>query len=94
MGAASIVLPQQLDGTSSAALRASLLDARGGPIVLDGSGVTRFGALGLQVLLSGARTWADDGHAFQLLDASPALSQGLRLLGASIETGVDQGAAS
>ncbi len=94
MNPACIALPQQLDGTSAASLRNSLLDVRGTPVVLDGSGVTRFGALGLQVLLAGARTWADDACSFDLVEPSPALVQGLRLLGATFATGAVTGTES
>ncbi|MFZ4607430.1 MAG: STAS domain-containing protein [Caulobacter sp.] len=94
MGPTIITLPQQLDGATAAALRASLLAARGGPVALDGSGVTRFGALGLQVLLAAARTWSEDTFAFELSDPSPALEQGLRQLGATPALTAADGAAT
>ena len=84
MGPTIIALPPQLDGTSAASLQARLLAVRGRPVALDGARVTRLGALGLQVLLAGARTWAEDALDYALTDPSPALSQGLRQLGATL----------
>lgn len=94
MGPTIIPLPPQLDGASAAALRTALLAARGGPVALDGAAVTRFGALGLQVLLAGARTWTEDAFAFELTDPSPALEQGLRQLGATVALTAADGAAT
>ncbi|CAN1572586.1 SpoIIAA Anti-anti-sigma regulatory factor (antagonist of anti-sigma factor) [Caulobacteraceae bacterium] len=89
-----IALPAQLDGTTAGPLRGALLAARGRPVRLDGAAVTRFGALGLQVLLSAARTWRADGQPFDLVEPSPALNQGLRQLGAEATLIADHGAAT
>ena len=94
MGPLILNLPPQLDGTSAADLRDRLLAARGQPVRLDGAGVTRFGALGLQVLLAAARTWREDGQAFDILETSPALQEGLRQLGAATALTADHGAAA
>jgi chemotaxis protein CheX len=76
-----IVLPETLDMRSAQSLRDQLTAARGAPADLDGSGVRRLGALGLQLLLSAERQWRADGHDFRLVDPSPDLRAGLKLLG-------------
>jgi len=78
---APIVLPETLDMRAAQPLRDQLLAARGADAQLDGSGVRRLGALGLQVLMAAERQWRADGHALSLIDPSPDLVAGLKLLG-------------
>ena len=77
------VLSPVLDSAAAQALTPALQERRGGDIWLDGSQVEKIGALSLQVLLSAHRTWATDGHAFSLADASPPLALALRQFGAA-----------
>ncbi|MDY6923128.1 MAG: STAS domain-containing protein [Pseudomonadota bacterium] len=69
---AALTLPAVLDIQSAEALRAQLLEHRGQPLAVDGSGVERLGGLCLQVLMSAMRTWAEDGHPFVVSPASGA----------------------
>jgi chemotaxis protein CheX len=81
-GPEPLPLPAVMDLKAAAPLRAALLDRRGGALELDGSEVERIGGLCLQVLLAAETTWRADGHAFAVIRPSPALEEGLRLLGA------------
>ncbi len=81
MSAVQISLPETLDMRAAQPLRDQLIAARGAPAELDGSGVRRLGALGLQVLLAAERQWQADGHALRLVEPSPDLLAGLKLLG-------------
>lgn len=78
----TVVLPPVLGMSEAGALRDELLAARGQMLDLDGSGVSRLGGLGLQVLLSAHVTWRQDGQRLRLLQPSDALRQGLELTGA------------
>ena len=76
-----IALPETLDMRPAQSLRDQLTAARGAPATLDGSAVRRLGALGLQVLLAAERQWQADGQSLNLVDPSPDLRAGLKLLG-------------
>lgn len=76
-----IALPETLDMRAAQPLRDQLMAARGAKVELDGSGVRRMGALGLQVLLAAERQWRADGHELRLINPSPDLLAGLKLLG-------------
>ena len=78
-----ISLPAVLDLNAASPLRASLLEHRGEPLCIDASQVSRLGGLCLQVLLSAARTWADDGRNFEITPRSAAFDEALTLFGAS-----------
>ena len=76
-------LPPVLDLNAAAPLRLSLLEQRGQAVTLDAGSVQRVGGLCLQVLLSSARTWGDDGHTFEIAPRSAAFDEALALFGAS-----------
>lgn len=76
-----VTLPESLDLRAAQPLRDQLLATRGASVELDGSGVRRLGALGLQVLLAAERQWQADGQSLRLVDPSPDLLAGLKLLG-------------
>jgi len=78
----ALVLPAHLDLAAAAPLKAALLARRGGDLTLDGSSVSRLGALCLQVLLAAAATWRSDGRAFEVSSPSPGLEEGLLRMGA------------
>ena len=69
-GAATVVLPSVIDLKAVAPLHQALLAARGRPLSVDASGVSRLGALGLQVLMSARATWAEDGQSFAVVQPS------------------------
>lgn len=83
MSDAVLKLPASVDAATAAAVRAELLERRGADLTVDASEVRRFGGLGLQLLLAGARAWASDGRAFRIADPSPAFTEALRLTGAA-----------
>jgi len=78
-----LILAPVLDLNAAAPLRATLLEHRGEPLSLDASHVQRLGGLCLQVLLSAARTWADDGRIFEIAPRSAAFDEALALFGAA-----------
>jgi chemotaxis protein CheX len=75
-------LPSALDLAAAAPLLQELRDRRGGPLTVDGSNVQRLGGLCLQVLLAAKEAWRADGCDFRL-QASDAMAQGLRQMGAN-----------
>jgi anti-anti-sigma regulatory factor len=77
-----VPLPAQLDQKAAQALAETLLAARGRPVRLDGAAVQRLGGQSLQVLLAGARAWAEDGLGFVIAPCSSELGAGLALFGA------------
>jgi chemotaxis protein CheX len=79
---AVLMLADCLDLTAATPLARDLLAASGAPIALDGSAVRRIGGQCLQVLLAGQAAWAADGMAFEVVNPSPELTDGLALMGA------------
>lgn len=77
-----IVLPSTLDQrTLDAAREEALAAIPQGPLVFDGSGVTRVGTVGIQFLMSAARSATDAGQSFSLIAPSPALAEAIATLG-------------
>lgn len=83
-GEVKIVLGSVLDIRAASGLHRELLDRRGTPLRVDGAEVERIGGQCAAVLLSAARSWAADGQPFVLEGASPALREGLELLGLDV----------
>ena len=77
-----LALPAVMDIQAAEGLRGQLMDARGGPLALDGSAVERLGGLCLQVLLAAQRTWAADGHALVVDPVSEAFVEQWNAFGA------------
>lgn len=82
---AALVLVARLDLSAAKPLHAALLARRGGDLVLDAGGVTHLGALGLQLLLSAARSWRRAGHRLAILPRTPAFDDALRLFGVDLD---------
>ena len=78
---APIVLAESLDLTAAAPLAGALLAARGAPVSLNASGVTRLGAQCLQVLLASRQTWSIDGQPWEVVDPSPEFADAAALMG-------------
>lgn len=74
-------LPDKIDVAGARALSETLLARRGAPVTIDASAVQKIGALAVEVLLSGARQWSEDGHPFRVIEASDALTGALQGLG-------------
>jgi len=79
----AVTLPAQLDQKAAQELAETLLAARGRAVRLDGAAVQRLGGQSLQVLLAGARAWAEDGLGFVIAPCSAEFTAGLALLGAA-----------
>jgi len=77
----AISLSPVLDLNAAGPLRGILLERRGERVSLDASGVRRLGGLCLQVLLAGAKTWADDGQTFEIAPRSLAFDEALAQFG-------------
>src|SRR4051812_15595176 len=76
-------LPEIIDVEAAAQLVGDLLAYIGRPLTLDASEVRRLGGLGLQVLLSARKTWAEDRVALGLINPSPVFADTLELFGAT-----------
>lgn len=85
MSDTDFALPSALDTGSAAELAERLTALRGQPLTLDASGVSRVGALGLQVLLSARVTWARDGARFKIDRPSEALEAALARAGLQLD---------
>ena len=77
---AVFVLPPRLDTRAATGLAAALLERRGRPLRLDGSGVGFVGATCAQVLVAARASWRRDGQPFAVARGD-GLVEGLRALG-------------
>jgi chemotaxis protein CheX len=77
----SVCLAEILDLRAAAPLAIELLLFRGADIQIDASRVEKLGAQCLQVLLSAASTWHNDGATLDVVRMSPRFVEGLELLG-------------
>lgn len=82
--AITIPLPARLDHEGTRFLQAALREQRGRAIRLDAGKTILLGALALQLLLAAAREWRAAGHSFVVTPRSPAFTDDLMRLGASI----------
>ena len=80
-----VILEPVLGLTAAAALKSELLAHRGKPVQVDASNVQRLGGLCLQVLVAGARLWAEEGRPFSLTPRSEAFAHALNLFGATAQ---------
>ncbi|WP_378944778.1 STAS domain-containing protein [Mesorhizobium sp. ANAO-SY3R2] len=74
-------LPAVLDFRAATPLAEALLALRGTALTIDASRVERIGGQCLQVLLSAQKTWSADDAALSFTNLTPALVEGLRLMG-------------
>ncbi|WP_157017980.1 STAS domain-containing protein [Mesorhizobium xinjiangense] len=79
-----VTLPPVLDITQTTPLAAQLNACRGKDVVVDASNVERVGAQCIQVLLSAAATWAQDGAELIVSEPSAAFAEGLQSMGLEI----------
>lgn len=80
-----VALTGKPDHVSLAAFRDELLEHRGTALSVDVSGVERIGALALEVMMSAARQWKDDGTEFAVIGSSPVLDDICQDLGITPE---------
>jgi chemotaxis protein CheX len=74
-------LPDNLDLTAAAPLRAHLAALIGSPLDLDASAVQRVGGLSAQVLLAAAIAWKSQEHELRIVNPSQAFVEGMNMLG-------------
>ncbi|MEM6635038.1 MAG: STAS domain-containing protein [Pseudomonadota bacterium] len=77
----SIVLGQRLDFAAATPLERGLESALDEDFSVDASGVEHLGGLCLEILLSGAKSAAQGGRIFKLLDPSTAFLEALNVFG-------------
>lgn len=65
-------LPEHLDVAGARSVHEDLLGLRGRAVSIDAEAVRKAGALGLEVLLSAARQWREDGLPFRVAPTSEA----------------------
>lgn len=85
-----MTLPASLPGETAAHVADAILGARSHPLRLDAAAVERIDTPCLQVLLSAASLWREDGMTMKFAGTSPVLESNLGTLGltvADFETG-------
>lgn len=80
----TLALTSRVDLSQIASLAAQLRAHQGADLVIDASGVTHFGALGLQLLASAARTWRSAGNRLFITPRSPAFDDALAQMGVGL----------
>lgn len=78
-------LPDRIDRNGARMVMQAILGAQGDDLALDGAAVRMIGTPGVQVLLSAARQWAQDGRRLTLDPVSQDLAQALDRLGLSVD---------
>ena len=83
MTKAVVHLSERLDMQNARPLAAAILDQAGQDLELDASNVAHFGALGIQVVRSAAKSWARSGHSLVISGLSNDCADQIQLLGFS-----------
>lgn len=78
---AELALAPILDIRAATPLHRDILERCGAPLRIDASAVERIGAQCAAILLAAGRQWEADGHALHLDGVSPAMRDGLTVLG-------------
>ncbi|HTO32777.1 MAG TPA: STAS domain-containing protein [Pararhizobium sp.] len=81
----SLSLAPVLDLNEANALHGKLMGLRGNAIVIDASSVERIGALCVQVLMAGAKSWEEDKQSFTFAKVSDAFTKTTQLIGVNID---------
>lgn len=81
----SLSLAPVLDLNEASALHSKLMGLRGSNLVIDASAVERVGALCVQVLMAGAKSWDEDNHSFAFSKVSDAFTKTTQLIGVNID---------
>ncbi len=81
----SLSLAPVLDLNEANALHTKLMGLRGNTLVIDASGVERVGALCVQVLMAGAKSWEEDKQSFTFAKVSDAFTKTTQLIGVNID---------
>lgn len=86
MSEATIILAERLDLAHAAGIASAIQEHAGKDLLLDASKVNHLGALGLQVIRSAAKSWAQSENQLQIEGLSNACVDQLGLFGFSPET--------
>lgn len=81
----SLSLAPILDLNEANALHGKLMGLRGSGLVIDASAVERVGALCVQVLMAGAKSWEEDKQSFTFAKVSDAFTKTTQLIGVNID---------
>ncbi|KQS90907.1 MULTISPECIES: STAS domain-containing protein [unclassified Rhizobium] len=81
----SLSLAPVLDLNEANALHTKLMGLRGNTLVIDASAVERVGALCVQVLMAGAKSWEEDKQSFTFAKVSDAFTKTTQLIGVNID---------
>ena len=81
----SLSLAPILDLNEANALHSKLMGLRGNALVIDASAVERVGALCVQVLMAGAKSWEEDKQSFTFAKVSDAFTKTTQLIGVNID---------
>ncbi|MDQ0319128.1 chemotaxis protein CheX [Pararhizobium capsulatum DSM 1112] len=81
----NLSLAPVLDLNEAQALHSKLMGLRGNNLTIDASAVERVGALCVQVLMAGAKSWEADKHAFTFAKVSDAFTKTTQLIGVNID---------
>jgi len=81
-----IALPARLDTAASRALRDELVAAEGEDLILDAVAVEQIGALCLELIMSSAAIWREDGFSLALENLSAQMAEDLGHFGLTPET--------
>lgn len=81
----SLSLAPVLDLNEATALHRQLMGLKGSNVVIDASAVERVGALCVQVLMAGAKSWEEDKLSFTFLKVSDAFTKTMQLIGVNID---------
>ncbi|KQY26299.1 STAS domain-containing protein [Rhizobium sp. Root482] len=81
----SLSLAPILDLNEASALHGKLMGLRGSGLVIDASAVERVGALCVQVLMAGAKSWEEDNQSFTFAKVSDAFTKTTQLIGVNID---------
>jgi chemotaxis protein CheX len=80
----ALSLPAKLDLSTVEAFCDAIRACKGGDLVLDASGVTFLGGLGLQVLAAAAADWRQAGHSLCITPRSDSFDNALTHLGVTL----------
>ena len=81
----TLALAPVLDLNEASALHAKLMELRGNPVEVDASAVERVGALCVQVLMAGAKTWEEEKLSFSFSKMSDAFTKTTQLIGVDVD---------
>jgi chemotaxis protein CheX len=89
-GAFLLTLPEAMPGETAANIADIILTARNNPLTIDAGNVGRIDTPCIQVLLSAARLWREDGEQLNVTGGSEAFEDNISTLGlttAELEAG-------